>query len=193
MKTEIKDEEWRKIPGLPNYEASSLARIRSSYKGGNKIMSQYINTRGYFCTGITHQGKTKTKLVHRLVAMAFHGLPGAGMTAHHKDFNSQNNVPDNLMWCTNEENIGFSIAAGHMKGEFGGKRFDIKEAQEITKKPVTCYDSQTMTTTTYKSITECADSLKVTQPCVSHAIRRGGKIGKRYEVTLAIDKATLKA
>ena len=42
--------------------------------------------------------------VHRLVCMAFHGLPEGKQEASHLDGNPKNNAPSNLAWTSHSEN-----------------------------------------------------------------------------------------
>lgn len=92
------NEDWKKIPGAPQYEASSLGRIRKN----EKVLHQWIRTRGYF--GVRFNGKST--LVSRLVAMAFHGKPPTTKPeCMHLDGNSKNNRPENLRWGSRADNM----------------------------------------------------------------------------------------
>lgn len=48
--------------------------------------------------------RNETKLVHRVVAIAFLGLPESKYEINHKDGNKSNNELTNLEWCTKSEN-----------------------------------------------------------------------------------------
>lgn len=52
----------------------------------------------------TKNGKSTTKLIHRLVAEAFCDNPYGFDYVNHKDMNRLNNAYDNLEWCTAKYN-----------------------------------------------------------------------------------------
>ena len=89
-------------------EASSLGRVRacvkiknSKYESGH-ILSQ-IEKFGYLTIRIAINKKRKQFSVHRLVCDAFHGQ--STLLACHKDGNKKNNIPENLYWATQMQNI----------------------------------------------------------------------------------------
>lgn len=49
--------------------------------------------------------KGKSLKVHRLVCEAFNGPPGPGQVCMHLDENPFNNLPHNLAWGTQKENL----------------------------------------------------------------------------------------
>lgn len=115
-------EEWKDIPGYEGlYEASNLGRIRTN---ANKVTSnarcperhwkQRIIKQKYQprSTGkcdarvcIWKNGRVKTFLVSRLVALAWCDGYSDGMTVNHIDGNPENNSADNLEWITLADNI----------------------------------------------------------------------------------------
>lgn len=121
-------EEWRPIPGIKNYEASSLGRIKRIPKvlvwktGGvpkklGRCLKPWTNKKGYLLVDLGQQGRRKkrrTCTVHSLVALAFHGPRPKGYEIDHKDHNKANNRPDNLEYVTPEENMRRAVAAGLM-------------------------------------------------------------------------------
>lgn len=115
-------EEWRSIPGWPEYEASSHGRIRrvKSSRGtrAGKLLKQTIDT-GYFKVSLSRDAQPKRDWVHRLVAMAFHGVPSDPlMEVAHKDNDGQNNIPSNLRWATRADNSADRVGHGtHIRGE----------------------------------------------------------------------------
>lgn len=102
----------REIPVSPNsdYMAGSDGRIysRTKYAGfGAKAyvdwypLAGHSSGRGYLIVSLCHKNKKVTKSVHRLVCMAFHGMPDpASLQVRHLDGNKQNNAPTNLAWGT---------------------------------------------------------------------------------------------
>lgn len=116
-------EEWKDIPGYEGlYEASNLGRIRTN---ANKVTSsarfpvrhwkQRIMKQKYqkrrsngkknarVC--LWKDGKEKTFLVSRLIAMAWCDGYAEGLTVNHIDGNPENNNASNLEWVTMSDNI----------------------------------------------------------------------------------------
>ena len=118
-------EVWRTIPDFPDYEASSLGRIRSKNRKDclgrskyGKVLSQFVDSRDcYVCVNVWRNGKSKMMRVHRLIAMAFlpnpHNLP----EVNHKDENKRNNAVSNLEWCTHQYNNTYGSKRGKWVGE----------------------------------------------------------------------------
>lgn len=122
--------EMRLIPVAPNddYRAGSDGKIysRTQYAGfGRKGYVDWYplvgheTGKGYRSISMCHAGKKVTKNVHRLVCMAFHGMPSSpSMQVRHLDGNPSNNIPTNLCWGTQEENWADRELHGNgMKGE----------------------------------------------------------------------------
>ena len=120
----------RQIPVSPNsdYMAGSDGQIysRTRYKGfGRKdIVDWYAlvghkNAKGYSSISLSHENVKVTKHIHRLICMAFHGMPEtASLQVRHLDGNPNNNVPENLCWGTQEENWQDRKIHGHgIEGE----------------------------------------------------------------------------
>ena len=113
------DEQWRSIPSLPGYEASSLGRIRSldrvrGFQGRwgwterrhrGRILRLKVKSNGtseYRC--FYADGETYPQ-VNRAVCEAFHGpAPSPDHEAAHLDGNSLNDRASNLTWATAIEN-----------------------------------------------------------------------------------------
>lgn len=89
-------EEWKDIPDLENYDASSEGRIRN--KARNKILEGSIKE------GYVYVVLNKTYLLHRLIAQTFVENPENKPFVNHKDRNRSNNKITNLEWVTQEEN-----------------------------------------------------------------------------------------
>lgn len=107
-------EEWRSVPSVEDYEASSLGRIRRKEhcgampNGGLRIYGgkPWTSTWDDEQKRFTFQYKGKTYRVARCVCEAFNGPePFPDAVAMHKDENSRNNRSDNLQWATQEQNL----------------------------------------------------------------------------------------
>lgn len=128
--------ELRPIPVSPNddYMAGSDGRIysRTRYKGfGRKeyvdwyALSPGHHRKGYAIVSMCHENAKVTKSVHRLVCMAFHGMPTSGsMQVRHLDGDPTNNRPENLAWGTQVEN--WSDRKAHGRGMEGEKHHAAK-------------------------------------------------------------------
>lgn len=120
-------EEWRPVSWAPDYEVSSLGRVRSWLRRGGfskapampRIMATRVNAKrgGYVLVDLQVGGAKVTSGVHRLVLEAFKGPPFAGAEARHLDGNPINNVPGNLEWGTSSENKTDMVRHGtHTRG-----------------------------------------------------------------------------
>lgn len=105
----VKQEIWKPVLGFEQfYQVSSTGRI-SNYR---KIMSiQTMNT-GYKTIGFNVGGKHYTKLIHRLVAIAFIDNVDSKPEVNHIDGDKSNNSIDNLEWCTSAENKRHALSTG---------------------------------------------------------------------------------
>lgn len=105
--TIIQGEIWKEIK-VENilFIVSNKGRIKHSH---NTINYGY-NYGGYKAVQKTLNGKTKTMVIHRLVAMAFiPNLDPLKNIVNHKDGNKTNNTDENLEWVTASENVQHSI------------------------------------------------------------------------------------
>ena len=122
-------EEWKDIPGYEGlYQASTLGRIRS--KAGKvtssarferrvwkqRVLKQKIQTKKYgrkdARVDLWKDGKNKTLLVSRLVAMTWCTGFSEEKTVNHIDGNSLNNTRENLEWMSLKENIQEGFRTG---------------------------------------------------------------------------------
>ncbi len=69
-------------------------------------------TNGYRKVNLRIDGKTQTRLVHRLVALAWIPNPGDRPHINHIDCDRTNNHIGNLAWCTAKENAQHSMKLG---------------------------------------------------------------------------------
>lgn len=107
-------EEWRIVPSVQSYLASSEGRImvvpfmaRMPYGGerqygGQPTFGVWDKETARFVTSL----RGKNYKVARLICEAFHGrAPDDKPVCMHKDENSANNRPDNLEWGTQKDNL----------------------------------------------------------------------------------------
>ena len=104
-------ENWKPIPGYTGFEASDLGRIRNKQ---GKVRKGHME-RGYHVISIRadHERYGRNRRIHRLVCMAFHGLPTPEKPmALHKDDDKDNNTPDNLYWGDARDNFKDAVGNG---------------------------------------------------------------------------------
>jgi len=105
------------------YAVSSDGRIKSLSRtklcGGRvlkvqeKLLSLHRTTSGYVMVHLCRENKRRMIEVHRLVAMAWLGLPdGVRTTVNHINGVKTDNRADNLEWVTTAENISHAVATG---------------------------------------------------------------------------------
>lgn len=111
------EEIWKQVKGYEGiYEVSNLGRVKSlartvkaiygrathysEQKVKERILKPSFSTYGYAYVALARNGKSKTTLVHRIVAEAFIPNPDNLPCVNHKDENPSNDCVDNLEWCT---------------------------------------------------------------------------------------------
>lgn len=140
MKTRPGCVKFRKIPVSPcdDYRAGSDGKIysRTRYAGfGRKERVEWYplcgtpGSREYLMVSLCHQNKKVTKHIHRLICMAFHGMPPTPQhQTRHLDGNRKNNRPENLAWGTQAEN--WADRKAHGRGIEGEKHHASKFTNE---------------------------------------------------------------
>lgn len=118
---------WAPIPGYPGYEASTDGHIAHWHRSGRHLpYRRYLKPSalksGHMLVTVTDDaGKTHRRYVHRLVLMAFVGVPEPGMYACHYDDDPSNNHLSNLRWGTAADN-----GADHRRTTRSGKVLKVQ-------------------------------------------------------------------
>jgi len=105
---------WKSVSGYKDYykisnlgRVKSISRIDSSgrFRKG-RILKNTLGKNGYFCVGLSFEGKVKKFYIHKLVAIAFlnHVPCGYKRVIDHLDNNPLNNKLENLRIVSNREN-----------------------------------------------------------------------------------------
>jgi hypothetical protein len=144
----MQNEIWLPIKGYEGlYECSSLGRIKSlpriasnnqPFPGG--IRKQFIDPRpgyGYLNVGLNINGKKRSKCVHRIIAIAFLGLPSMSLDVNHINGIKTDNRIENLEWLSRSENIKHSFKLGLSKihGMYSrNKKLNTEKVAEIRQK-----------------------------------------------------------
>lgn len=92
----------KKIEDFPNYSITRDGRVWSSKR--NKFLSPGLAGKGYPMVILWMYGKPYSRLIHRLLALAFIPNPENKSEVNHMDGNKQNNYLNNLEWATPHEN-----------------------------------------------------------------------------------------
>ncbi|MDD5363601.1 MAG: NUMOD4 motif-containing HNH endonuclease [Ignavibacteria bacterium] len=133
----MQNEIWKDIPDYEGiYKASNLGNIKSLKNKKEKILSPAINDKGYYKVVLYKNKIKKTKLGHRLVAIAFIPNPENKPEVNHKDGNPLNNNIDNLEWNTKLENVRHAFRTGlvNHKGENNSRHKLTKEDVILIRK-----------------------------------------------------------
>lgn len=128
----MKREIWKRIEKYPDYEVSSLGRIKSYKMNKEGRILRGKNTKGYLGVDFRVNGKTIQDMVHRVVLSTFAPIDGwETMTVNHKNGNRQDNCLENLEWMTLSENS--SHARRILESGLGAKKVRIITMQQEEK------------------------------------------------------------
>lgn len=100
-------ERWIAIEDHPDYEVSSLGRVRNK-KTGRCLEPQMNREYGYLRVALNGQ----RYYVHRLVAAAFLDCDITGLDINHVDGNKLNNAIWNIEVCTRSRNVQHAFNTG---------------------------------------------------------------------------------
>ena len=98
------NEIWVAVKDYPNYEVSSMGRVRSLQRKAPHILKPAVtNSLGHLKVVLSKDGVRKQLFVHRLVAEAFIPNPENKPTVDHIDRDTSNNCVENLRWADQVE------------------------------------------------------------------------------------------
>jgi hypothetical protein len=104
---------WKSIKDTDGkYKVSSFGNVYSEHS--QRILKRSLTKRGYPHVGIKRNGEIYTRVVHRLVAETFLGIPTGlkNPTVNHLDGIKTNNRLENLEWCSLSDNAKHAYKLG---------------------------------------------------------------------------------
>jgi hypothetical protein len=127
-------EEWRSIPDVPNYEASSLGRLRRATTGKRAKAGKIVGTcmPGWYCMATLYGSKRITVAIHPLIAAAFIGPRPPGLHINHIDGNKHNNAVTNLEYVTPADNNRHAFRTGLNKN-LPAAKLSVSDVIEIRR------------------------------------------------------------
>lgn len=97
------DEEWRTVPGHPDYDVSNRGRVRSRKRSTTpQLLTNKPHSRLGYCF-VRLDGKSYG--IHQIVALTFNGPCPDGLEVDHINYIRNDNRPENLRYVTREQNL----------------------------------------------------------------------------------------
>lgn len=123
---------WKDVVGYEGlYKVSNLGNVMGLKRG--KILSPQERQHGYLAVCLygrpSKNGRFRQVSVHRIVAEAFVPNPNRFKEVNHKDENKQNNVAENLEWCSHKQNVLYGTAIERRKE----KQINGKQSRPIAQ------------------------------------------------------------
>lgn len=184
-------ENWKDICGYEGlYQVSDKGRIKSLARWvertgqGPKFMPETIirlKEGDYYRVNLHKDGKMRTFLVHRIVAVTFISNPNGYKIVNHIDGNKHNNTVENLEFCTSKENNRHARKHGLHTSNVNGLLDSNKENSIV----VQCYKEGQLlhTDTSSKQMALWLKDnlkLKANVDAIARAVRNYSQSGKPY-------------
>lgn len=171
------NEVWKTYPEYPFIEGSTMGRVRTldrmvsngrgTYVVKRCILKQYHNKKGYLRVVFSVNGKTVSRLVHRIIAECF--LPNHGNLPqiNHRNCIRDDDRLTNLEWCDASYNMRYREKYGVSQTEACGH-------------PVYAINLKTQEVSRFRSQHEASRQLGIYQSNISAVIKGKQKTAKGY-------------
>jgi hypothetical protein len=136
MDADITEEAWKVIPRFPDYEASTLGKVRN--KKTLKILT-FHNNGGYLISHLYNNMKRYPVKLHRLIAETFLDNPENKEYVNHKNSVRIDNRLENLEWNTVQENNDHKV----QKNPNNKKKYlrPVWQCDKTTRQKIKLFDS----------------------------------------------------
>lgn len=179
------EEIWKKIDEFDWCLISNNGKCYSTKSKRLLKPQKYSNDYWFYAFKI--KGKTHTRGIHRLVAMAFIPNPENKPCVGHKDCDRSNNCLENLYWCTYPENNNHPITRQRMsEGQRNSEKAlnasinNFKKAALLNRKCVYQYSMDGILIKKYNSLKEAGDENNCFPQNISQCCRGKRKSCKGY-------------
>lgn len=174
------------------YLIDSLGNVVSlPRQQGSRFVNQYnilttkINRHGYKEVALSKDGKTKTVLLHRLIAIHFVENPNNYPCVNHKNGIKTDNRIENLEWCTRSQNTKHA----YINNLGGFKEFanaGIEAMNKYNQYVRIHLISPDGTELDFNSSVEAARYLGIDKDEITRAIRKGQRVKDHYAYGLKL-------
>lgn len=168
--------ELKEIPGLEDYFIDNEGNVFSNKLMGKSKTKRHFKQlktnmfNGYKIVGLYKDKVHKCYFIHRLVALTFFGEPSSpDLVVNHKDGNKLNNIPENLEWVTQSENLYhcWHILHKDIIDDSAQKRLAKQEERKLLKS-IICVETGEI----FESQVSLANKLGITKECLNNLIRK---------------------
>ena len=172
---EYGDELWKRTK-YPGYWVSDYGRVYSEH-ARKFIHGSPTGELGHIDFSLRCDGKRERAYLHGLVSEAFVDNTNNGYLVRHMDNDPSNNMPWNLKWGTNYDNVHDCINAGRA---YRFNREDIEKANEVRRTPITAVNLRTGDEIEYVSQQEASRDLGLSQGSINRVLRGLSKHSNGY-------------
>lgn len=161
------DEIGKRIEGFEDYIITKDAKVYSVKYGRLQQMATYYAKNGYEMIKLCKNNVTTSKLIHRLVALAFIPNPENKEEIDHINADIKDNTYTNLRWATRKENMNYCFERTSNVRNY--KECILTDGEGLKKE--------------FKSKTECCRYAEKELGCSYSSLMKYGQNGKyRIEV-----------